>query len=178
MGLYVVARLAARYGIAVELHATGTGTVAYVRLPRALLASPDEVTSTVEFAPVRPGHDPATPQLRPYLRPSTRSIEPARPPAARPAGGMITVPRPGADRPNGAAGQMAGLPRRHPGTDLAPAMRRPAGSPRPPAPARADLLDPELVRARLSALSEGVSAAARRAPASHPARGTPDDHHP
>jgi signal transduction histidine kinase len=186
MGLYVVAHLAARHGIGVELLATGTGTVAYVNLPRALLAAPDEVTSTVEFAPVRTGRDPSTPQLRPYLRPSTRSVEAARPSATRPAARMITVPRPRAESPNGAATRVAGLPRRLPGSglpgsDMAPAMHVPAGGPRPPA--RADLLDPELVRSRLSALSEGVAAAARRtsappgSPATHPARGTPDDRH-
>jgi hypothetical protein len=48
------------------------------------------------------------------------------------------------------------LPRRRPGALL---VETPRGSTEPP---ERDLLDPETVRARLSALSEGVSAALRR----------------
>ncbi|NED56311.1 hypothetical protein G3I24_36190, partial [Micromonospora aurantiaca] len=53
----------------------------------------------------------------------------------------------------------AGLPRRQVGGHL-PGPMPDAAAP-PPA---TDLLDPEVVRARLSALAEGVASATRRAP--------------
>jgi hypothetical protein len=125
MGLYVVAHLAARHGVRVQLHATGLGTTAYVALPHRILA---EVTDDIVAA------EPGTASwFRPYLsseRPSTGL--PARP--TNPAG--------------------VGLPHRHPGEQLVPSQ--------PPAPARAGTVDPEVVRARLSAFAEGVSAALRR----------------
>ncbi|MDG6107400.1 sensor histidine kinase [Dactylosporangium aurantiacum] len=53
MGLHVVSHLAARHRIRVELHATGTGTVAYVALPhRALERVSALPPSTVTSAPV------------------------------------------------------------------------------------------------------------------------------
>jgi hypothetical protein len=49
------------------------------------------------------------------------------------------------------------LPRRRPGAQLAPGTTE-----QPPQTSRAAAVDPELVRSRLSAFAEGVSAAARR----------------
>ena len=57
----------------------------------------------------------------------------------------------------------AGLPRRQAGAQLLPEV--PPPTPAPPGPA---LLDPEVVRTRLSALTEGVSAALRRSPHQNP----------
>ncbi|GII22925.1 sensor histidine kinase [Planosporangium mesophilum] len=55
MGLYVVAHLAARHGIKVRLHATASGTVAYVLLPLSVLAPVKSVRgATAESAPAEP----------------------------------------------------------------------------------------------------------------------------
>src|SRR6185369_9096828 len=45
MGLYVVAHLAARHGIRVQLHVTGSGTTALVALPHRVLALPSAITA-------------------------------------------------------------------------------------------------------------------------------------
>jgi signal transduction histidine kinase len=45
MGLYVVAHLAARHGIRVQLHVTGTGTTALVALPHRVLALPSALAA-------------------------------------------------------------------------------------------------------------------------------------
>jgi hypothetical protein len=55
MGLYVVAHLAARHGITVQLHATASGTVAYVLLPLSVLAPVKGARSAVpEQTPAEP----------------------------------------------------------------------------------------------------------------------------
>ncbi|MFD2768233.1 sensor histidine kinase [Micromonospora eburnea] len=90
--------------------------------------------------------------------------------AVRPPG--IALPAPGATRvrPSGALPTTdTGLPRRIRGGHLP--VTPPTTAP-PPRPAQ-DLLDPEVVRARLSALAEGVASAMRRNPHSTPTGRTP-----
>ena len=85
LGLYVVAHLAARHGIHVQLrHAPGTGLTAVVALPTSVLASAGESTAS-------PGRSRATPG------PSTGTEAPARPemvepmPAATTAGAPVAA---------------------------------------------------------------------------------------
>jgi hypothetical protein len=168
MGLYVVAHLAARHRIRVELHGTGSGTVAYVWLPQSVLA-PWTTIRMLPMAEVDPTLGSAL--SRPYLTKPSR--KPPPPPAATPRRQRVAPPatvvaalRPAlTSMPSHASPQPqpvvpttggAPLPRRRPGALL---VESPRGTTEPP---DRDLLDPETVRARLSALSEGVSAALRR----------------
>ena len=221
MGLYVVAHLAARHGIRVQLHATGGGTVAYVSLPhrslaqagaltagnRAAYADPVTVPSTVGpplegSAPPQPlSAQPATggamlgrprpglqqplgqpahhnnaPWFRPYLsgggmqqQPPTPASTwgtpapaawPPPPPAPQPS--MAPVSAVPASSVGGGPMSQQDLPRRRPGAQLAPSTNEPE------APAAS--VDPEIVRARLSAFAEGVSAALRRSNGVAPAQ--------
>ena len=134
MGLYVVAHLAARHGVRVQLHATGLGTTAYVALPHRMLA---EVADDIVMPEPR-----VAPWFRPYLS------------SGRAASSLPAWPTAPSRIPSAGDG---GLPQRRPGEQLAPAPT--------PAPARAVTVDPEAVRARLSAFAEGVSAALRRSSA-------------
>ncbi|MGW9198388.1 sensor histidine kinase [Micromonospora chersina] len=89
--------------------------------------------------------------------------------AVRPPGAALLAPSAARIRPAGAPSTPpqttgAGLPRRTRGGQLPAPL--PATAP-PPRPAD-DLLDPEVVRARLSALAEGVASAMRRAPNTTP----------
>jgi signal transduction histidine kinase len=62
MGLHVVSHLAARHGVRVQLHATGTGTTAYVSLPHGLLALPGALPAGSHRADPQPAPGvPATP---------------------------------------------------------------------------------------------------------------------
>ncbi|NES39248.1 ATP-binding protein, partial [Micromonospora sp. PPF5-17] len=69
-----------------------------------------------------------------------------------------------ADAPTPPQTTATGLPRRTRGGQLPATLPTTAVPPRP----EADLLDPEVVRARLSALAEGVASAMRRAPHTTP----------
>lgn len=183
MGLHVVSHLAARHGIRVQLHATGSGTVAYVSLPHRVLEQvsalpsgrgaggavrpepvrqePVQVLSTVGAPLGRPrtterpqtAGTAAAPWFRPYLSGGDTPTPPPPPPGSWP-------PRP-PGTPSSAAGggsmSEANLPRRQPGAQLAPGTTE-----QPPQTSRGAAVDPELVRSRLSAFAEGVSAAARR----------------
>ncbi|MER7006907.1 nitrate- and nitrite sensing domain-containing protein [Dactylosporangium sp. NPDC000555] len=99
MGLHVVSHLAARHGIRVQLHSTGSGTVAYVALPHRLLeqisalpagrGAPVETIPAVQV-PSRPVQVPSTvgapigrtqTQTQPQV-PQQRRPEPAIQPAA------------------------------------------------------------------------------------------------
>jgi hypothetical protein len=193
MGLYVVAHLAVRHGIEVQLHPTGAGTAAYVHLPHSVLADPGEavtagvpahlqgiraggaegttwfrqtVSNTSGDGASSPGESvrgPARPAAAPALASASatpsangwgaRQSHDAPPPAppARP-----TIPRP-RDQKSPQAGEPL-LPRRQPGTQLTPSVPVPTAD----ADADASLIDPDRVRLRLSALSEGVSAGQRR----------------
>ncbi|MFG3686635.1 nitrate- and nitrite sensing domain-containing protein [Micromonospora sp. NPDC047740] len=209
MGLHVVAHLAARHGIRVQLHHTDTGTVAQVEVPESALTRVESATRRADRRPTagrdapwfRSGPAAPTPVTdardlviippHPAGRPDAPTVAVpvigTRPPAAR---GVAAVPPPGAAilapgaTPAGAAGHDQGgatvrpaggspvpspatgaaLPRRTRGGQLPVAL--PATSP-PPRPAD-DLLDPEVVRARLSALAEGVASAMRRTPNTTP----------
>ncbi|MFE9205233.1 nitrate- and nitrite sensing domain-containing protein [Micromonospora sp. NPDC007230] len=215
MGLHVVAHLAARHGIRVQLHHTDTGTVAQVEVPESALTRVESATRRADRrptagrdapwfrsgpAPGRPATDAATPELDTApLDPAALHRAPtvavpvvgARPPApASDAGpvpgtatglarGVAAVPPPGTTELAPEAAQVrasgtpsasppttgAALPRRIPRGDQLPAPL-PVTSP-PPRPAD-DLLDPEVVRARLSALAEGVASATRRTPNTTP----------
>ncbi|MGR6321473.1 nitrate- and nitrite sensing domain-containing protein [Micromonospora soli] len=197
MGLHVVAHLAARHGIRVQLHHTGSGTVAQVEVPETALTRVESVTR-------RPAGERRTPAGRgaPWFRPGpdgpgavraaaagTRELVTTAPgpaalhhsptvavpvlgagpaPAAGPVRGVASVRSPSTARarpPDAPALTPAGLPRRTRGGQLPASVPTTGTPPRP----EADLLDPEVVRARLSALAEGVASAMRRAP--HP---TPD----
>ncbi|WP_327007482.1 nitrate- and nitrite sensing domain-containing protein [Dactylosporangium sp. NBC_01737] len=100
---------------------------------------------------------PPAPWFRPYL---SGGETPAPPFLASPA-----PPAPGAWPPRpevlsnagGAATHEGDLPRRRPGAQLAPGVTEPQ-----PPPTRSNAVDPDVVRSRLSAFAEGVSAAARR----------------
>ncbi|WP_443189976.1 ATP-binding protein [Micromonospora sp. CB01531] len=197
MGLHVVAHLAARHGIRVQLHHTDTGTVAQVEVPESALTRVESATRRADrrptagrdapwfrsepagSTPVTDARDLVTLPPHPAGPPDAPTIavpvSGARPPAAR---GVAAVPPPGAAilapgatpvRPAGGSpapppATGAALPRRTRGGQLPVAL--PATSP-PPRPAD-DLLDPEVVRARLSALAEGVASAMRRTPNTTP----------
>lgn len=207
MGLHVVAHLAARHGIRVQLHNTGTGTVAQVEVPEAALTRVEAVSRrpAAEGRPVagrgapwfrpRPGGPgaarPAAGAARRDLvtTPTALGHSPTivvpvvgGPPPAGPARGVASVRPPGfavlppsaarvrpADAAPVTATTASGLPRRARGGQLPAPMPAPAPPPRP----EADLLDPEVVRARLSALAEGVASAMRRAPNPTPNGRTP-----
>ncbi|MCW3817650.1 nitrate- and nitrite sensing domain-containing protein [Micromonospora sp. DR5-3] len=198
MGLHVVAHLAARHGIRVQLHHTDTGTIAQVEVPESALTRVESATRRPDRRPTasggapwfRPGpavtlpladaRDLATSPLHPTARHDAPTVAvpviATRPPAAGSARGVAAVPPPGTALPAPAAAQVrpaggpptpaAGgpLPRRTRGGQLPATM--PATAP-PPRPAD-DLLDPEVVRARLSALAEGVASATRRTPNTTP----------
>ncbi|TDC81101.1 HAMP domain-containing protein [Micromonospora sp. KC606] len=146
MGLHVVAHLAARHGIRVQLHNTRQGTVAQVDIPEKALtrveavsrrpataSRPQPTTSAAWFQPQN--GPPPTPAM-----PAEAHHHPTSPPPARAA---VTT---------GTA-----LPRRTRGGALPTALHH-----APTAAPADDPLDPEVVRARLSALAEGVASAMRR----------------
>jgi signal transduction histidine kinase len=185
MGLYVVAHLASRHGIKVELNSTPSGSVAYLLLPHAALAPVTALTANPSGLPVSSRAEPAfagadgtrgrrsptgTPASTSWFRPhqsSARVKAVAGIPwagsralashnelvAPLPLSGVeFTVPPPAVDSTNGDGT----LPRRDPGSRLAPPL------PAIPAHTPATPIDPDMVRARLSALAEGVSAALSR----------------
>ncbi|MEU3457809.1 nitrate- and nitrite sensing domain-containing protein [Micromonospora sp. NPDC006766] len=177
MGLHVVAHLAARHGIRVQLHRTHTGTIAQLEVPESALTRVEAVTRRATVAHTAPD-DPSAPWFRP--RATVAVAGPVAEPVTRPAAGadpaagivrgMAAVPPPGITllvpdvAPTRPSDNMpttgTGLPRRIRGGQLSVTTTTTTPPPRP------DLLDPEVVRARLSALSEGVASAMRRNP--HP----------
>jgi signal transduction histidine kinase len=159
MGLLVVARLAARHGIEVELRsAQGGGTAALVALPTALLARVPArpQVQVAAAAPLRPIPAQVTPSLAaPSFAGASVFAGPAFP-GPPPAGPAFAVP-PTSPAPV----RNDGLPRRRPGDLLlsggavdAADLGAPADPNLPP--------DPDTVRARLSGLASGLAAAARR----------------
>ncbi|MFG2059508.1 nitrate- and nitrite sensing domain-containing protein [Micromonospora sp. NPDC048930] len=192
MGLHVVAHLAARHGIRVQLHDTGNGIVAQVEVPESALTRVESVTRRPAaqrrqltgrgvpwFRPRADGRDvvstPPTPAALHHSPTVPMPIAGAAPAAAargvasvRSAGGALLAPHATRVRPADAPGlpqsTATGLPRRTRGGQLPAPLPNTAAPPRP----EADLLDPEVVRARLSALAEGVATAMRRAPNTTP----------
>ncbi|MEU8264565.1 nitrate- and nitrite sensing domain-containing protein [Micromonospora sp. NPDC048999] len=173
MGLHVVAHLAARHGIRVQLHRTHTGMVAQMEVPESALTRVEAVTRRAAVTHSAPA-DPSPPWFRPRATvalagavadpvagaaPTTGAV---RGVAAVPSPGItllvpdVTPARPSDNLPTTGTG----LPRRIRGGQLSVTTTTTAPPPRP------DLLDPEVVRARLSALAEGVASAMRRNP--HP----------
>ncbi|MCW3842165.1 sensor histidine kinase [Micromonospora yasonensis] len=159
MGLHVVAHLAARHEIRVQLHHTGSGTVAQVEVPEAALTRVEAVTRRPAVAR-RQLTGRGTPWFKP--RPDGRDVV-TTPPTPTALRRTATVPVAGA-APAPPQATATGLPRRTRGGQLPAPLPTTAVPPRP----EADLLDPEVVRARLSALAEGVASATRRAPNTTP----------
>ncbi|MEU6074665.1 sensor histidine kinase [Micromonospora sp. NPDC047074] len=209
MGLHVVAHLATRLGVRVQLHSSGAGTVAHVEIPESALTRVEAVASrsgpdgrapvpaaqggrpptpAAQVArtpappvqdrrmPVPPVHDlrrqaPAAAAQTAWFQPRTGVRNPATvpDPASVHHAPTVALPVLGANPAgsgNGAAPPPhpapppiteAGLPRRTRGGQL-PATLHEA----PPTRPAGDLLDPEVVRSRLSSLAEGVAAATRR----------------
>ncbi|KAB1135245.1 sensor histidine kinase [Micromonospora sp. AMSO12t] len=211
MGLHVVAHLAARHGVRVQLHNSGAGTVAQVEIPESALTRVEDVaprsapegrapaqaapqvrapagpvrTVPAQAPPPVRTHAPVVPAQTAWFRPRTGAGGPATLPdltsvhhaptitlpvlGARPteSGGGAAMPpsRPASAPPAPPPLTGAGLPRRTRGGQLPAALHeaptaRPAG----------DLLDPEVVRSRLSSLAEGVAAATRRTQTTPPRR--------
>jgi anti-sigma regulatory factor (Ser/Thr protein kinase) len=208
MGLHVVAHLATRHHIQVSLHSTGTGTVACIEVPEAVLTLVEKALSRQSpssSAPARTATPPAVGRPRPvaassvpvspktWFAPRSSSAPtapawataapawpawPAAPATGQPATAAQLVraqlaptvalpivgpprqPEPAAGAPRRPAPAPGGqeLPRRVRGGQLVPELP----IPQPHRVQRDDPLDPELVRARLSALSEGVATAMRR----------------
>ncbi|GHJ45595.1 hypothetical protein Cs7R123_29370 [Catellatospora sp. TT07R-123] len=194
MGLLVVARIAARRGISVQLRSSPNGgTVALVLLPTTLLAPPPATAERLTLpapssappvgemlrtrrAATDPPRDPSptvpSPTLDSPTVPSPIITVTAVPPTptvpssavhfpVRPAGGadaattqVIPVVAPASHAHHERELLPSGLPRRRPGDVLAPdgdaVSRR-----------RVDVLDPEVVRTRLSGLATGIAAAHR-----------------
>ncbi|MBQ1075579.1 nitrate- and nitrite sensing domain-containing protein [Micromonospora sp. C31] len=200
MGLHVVAHLAARHGVRVQLHNSGAGTVAQVDVPESALTrvedvaprpAPDARTPAAQGVRTQPPpapeartQAPVVPAQTAWFRPRRAAGGPAAVPdpasvhraptitlpvlGARPAGpgdGASTPPRPASTPPLPPPPTGAGLPRRTRGGQLPVALHE-----APPARPAGDLLDPEVVRSRLSSLAEGVAAATRRTQTTPPRR--------
>ncbi len=153
MGLLVVARLATRHGIEVELRsALGNGTAALAALPETVLTIP----------PVRP---------EPPVRAVLATPAPVSPPPApvSPAPARVSpAPAPAPAAVPSSNGHSRGLPRRRPGDLLLSGSAADDGDLRTAADPNLPP-DPEIVRARLSGLASGLAEAARhtRAAAEH-----------
>lgn len=194
MGLYVVAHLAARHRIKVELHSTASGSMAYVLLPHALLTPVTVLAENRGALPAsgraepalaggdgtggrsrRMGESVAAPWFRPYQN-SARVTAVAGVPRAGSRAALAsgwhneptaTLPLAGVEFASAvptlrSGNGPTGLPRRNPGgRSTAPPPAVPAHRPATP-------IDPEVVRARLSALAEGVSAGRNRSHYPHP----------
>ncbi len=172
MGLHVVAHLAARHGIRVQLHDGRQGTVAHIEVPEGALARVEAVTG--RSGPLRERFGAAA-----WFRTDSRIRTPsgagvtgaghgptmvlptiiAQPAAGRPSAAPVTTAAAPAvpARPAAPVTTAAGLPRRSRGGAMQSGLHQ-----APAPPAADDLLDPEVVRARLSALAEGVASAMRR----------------
>ena len=91
LGLFVVARLAARHGVRVELRvATPAGTTATVLLPA------DLVTQEPAIGPTGPGANPTGPDERRLAKATRLTTVPrprtARPPRERPESAVVSLP--------------------------------------------------------------------------------------
>ncbi|MFJ9423595.1 nitrate- and nitrite sensing domain-containing protein [Streptomyces sp. NPDC101249] len=170
MGLHVVARLAARHGIVVELRdSSGPGTIAEVTLPAAVLA-----TVSTDLPPQQPDMARAA-RPAPRRKPAAERPAPAADPRPRAGGGPGDAPR--EDRDGTAAGtepvsrvagvSASGLPVRRrsappqwPGTARREAPQQRGGAPAPrPTPRRRDSRQVSDV---LAAYTKGVSRSAQR----------------
>ncbi|MFF0154481.1 nitrate- and nitrite sensing domain-containing protein [Micromonospora sp. NPDC005203] len=181
MGLHVVAHLAVRYGIRVQLYSTDSGTIAQVQLPDQLLT---RIETVAHHQPV--AGRPLAGRPAAWFRPASNAAAGARPlvaaqgAAGGQARGVATVsPPPTGPFPSAAPAPpppaapptpqftAGGLPRRSRGDQL-PAQLPTHLSPPPSPVSESDLLDPEVVRRRLTALAEGVASAARSNPYTTP----------
>jgi signal transduction histidine kinase len=183
MGLLVVGRLAARHHIGVELRSSpGGGTVALVEMPNAILAPVPALTVRTESVlhPTSVPHPASVPHPEPATieaLPERPAVEPVPAPPTNPLprrrpGGLLlpgAVPSPVA-RGGPAGGVHGGL-----GGGLGGGADGGVDGGVDGAPA----LDPEVVRARLAGLGQGLARGDRRPPASVSltgagARTTPD----
>lgn len=123
-------------------HWAGTDDEPTVRVPRQ--HQPNQSGPPAPwFRPYVSGGDTPQPPV-PALPPPAPGAWPPRPEVLSSAGG-------------GSMTEQRDLPRRRPGAQLAPGVTEPQ-----PQPTRSNAVDPDVVRSRLSAFAEGVSAAARR----------------
>jgi hypothetical protein len=86
MGLYVVAHLAARHGIRVQLYATAGGTTAAVLLPPSVLAPVAAIAAPLRVAPDLPG------LVRRMTRPGPHRVEDRSLPLRSPGAGIFAAP--------------------------------------------------------------------------------------
>lgn len=172
LGLHVISRLAARYGMRVTLAATaGGGTTATVVIPADLLAPAEPVATAPASASTKPRRPAlvATVAGRPLAAPTRPIIEPALvPPTSRRrimAAAPIAVPDPTPALPAVAAAAAAsaqvpapgGLPRRVPQASLHPQILSGTG-PAPVVPAVPDgarRRSPDEIRSALSRFQAG-----------------------
>jgi signal transduction histidine kinase len=139
LGLYVVAHLASRYGIHVQLRkAPGSGITAVIALPAAVLARPDAPNPTHAGPTPTPAVEaPAEPMVQ------AESAEPRSAPQPSPSHPSVTTPIAAAAAPATTAPTAAPTPPpitwSHPsGSPTAPPPPRPAAAPTPPPTAPAD----------------------------------------
>jgi signal transduction histidine kinase len=134
MGLLVVARLAERLQIGVELRSSpGAGTIALVRVPAKLIASAEAVASRrAAEAEARAAAVPPAVSVAPKVQ----AVGRARPQEADSREALVVTD----------------LPQRDPGGAMQEALRDRSEE---SAPAT---LDPELIRARLTSLASGIAA--------------------
>jgi signal transduction histidine kinase len=158
MGLLVVARLAHRHRITVELRsAPGGGTAVLVALPLGILAPMPVPVSPAPRGAYRAGDGPIRATVIPAA--PLPAVSTAGMPVGSPA--AVSVADPAAVPVGAATGKGSGLPRRRPGDLLVPGAASDPGAhfgydddpTRPP--------DPEMTRARLGGLASGLAAAAR-----------------
>ncbi|MFV2102590.1 nitrate- and nitrite sensing domain-containing protein [Micromonospora sp. LOL_024] len=174
MGLHVVSHLATRHGIHVRLHSAGSGTVAQVDVPETVLtrmeqpgARPAGTARTADRKAVSAsvdgwfrtggagGRSAPAPRATVGAAPDHFNVHQAPTMALPVVNGVAPAWQPGAVQT--AEATRSGLPRRVRGGGLQAELHDV-----PPPQAATDLLDPEVVRARLSALSAGVAHAMRR----------------
>jgi signal transduction histidine kinase len=143
LGLFVVSRLASRYGIRVQLrHSWYGGVTALVELPAALLVQPDEVATPAGTVPAANGARAGAERPQLGARDVAKPYVPLRRHATQPGHGAAFAPgrrhaapppeRPGADRPGPARvpAEMPSPPR--PAEPVAPAASVPEDGPRLP----------------------------------------------
>ncbi|MFI1013032.1 sensor histidine kinase [Streptomyces sp. NPDC020965] len=172
LGLFVVARLAARHGMRVRLRPSDYGGVKAVFLIPFTLMCPAPAVAAVSTAPAPTTPQQGLPQRNlPHEEPGTRRLRPAadrRSPA--PALASPTAPAVGAAVPAATDPAAPALPRRRSGEHLAPQLARsPEPGHRPTRPAQGEV-SPEEAGASWGAWQRG----GRDGEAAHPDPKTAD----
>jgi HAMP domain-containing protein len=134
LGLFVVSRLASRYGIRVQLrHSWYGGVTALVELPAALLVQPDEVATPAGNVPAANGARVAAERPQLGARDVAKPYVPLRRHATQPGHGAAFAP----------GRRHASPPPERPGADRPGPARVPAEMPSPPRPAEPVAEGPE-----------------------------------